>query len=530
MTDASRSLVAAPGHTPGADRPVPALSIVGLSKTFPGMRALDDVSFDVARGRVHALLGGNGSGKSTLIKVLAGVHRGDPGGTLSAGGSTVAADAVTPAWSRAAGIGFVHQDLGLFAPLTVAENLFCGQPYPRRRGRIDWPALRREAEAALGRLELPIDPDRVVATLRPAEATLVAIARALRLREEAHDGLLVLDEPTARLPRADVDDLLATVRRYAARGQAILYVSHRLDEVLDVADDVAVLRDGALVVSRSADGLDSAALARLIVGRRIERETARRSPRAPAAGRPVLALEGLAGGPLAGIDLTVGRGEIVALAGLVGSGRTSVLETAFGVRPRATGRVLVDGVPLPPGDIAAAIRAGLAYVPEDRAHGSAFLQLALPENLSAATLDHYRVRGTFRRRRERADAERAVATYAIRAPSLEVPLAQLSGGNQQKAILARWLRRAPKALLLDEPTQGIDVGARAEVYAQIERAVEQGAGALLVSSDIEELLRLADRVAVLRRGRLVATAARAEIDREWLIDRIYDAPEGGTGP
>ncbi|MBB4662869.1 sugar ABC transporter ATP-binding protein [Conexibacter arvalis] len=505
----------------------PGLAVRNLSKTFPGMRALRDVSFDVGRGEIHALLGGNGSGKSTLIKVLAGVHQGDPGGTVAVGGQRVESDAITPTWAQAAGIAFVHQDLGLFAPQTVAENLFCGQPYPRRLGRIDWRALRADARATLERLHVAVDPDTLVGDLRPADATLVAIARALRGRDDVHGGLLVLDEPTARLPQAQVDELLAALTRYAAAGQSILYVSHRLDEVLSFAHRVTVLRDGELVESRAVAGLEQAALARTIVGRAIAQAPSRPT-RATEGEAPVLELRGVAGGPLAGVDLALAPREVVGVAGLVGSGRTSLLENVFGVRRPTAGEVLLEGRPLPPGDIAGAIARGLAYVPEDRARASAFGNLGLPENLSAADPAAYQVGGWFRQARERSDAVRAIADYAIRTPAVDARLAQLSGGNQQKVIVARWLRREPKALLLDEPTQGVDVGARAEIYAQIDAAVAQGAAVLLVSSDLEELLHLADRVVVLARGRVAATGTREQVDREWLIDHVYETSQEET--
>ena len=509
----SQSLLGAPARV--------AVTLESVSKTFLGMRALDEVSFEIASGSFHALLGGNGSGKSTLIKILAGVYQGDAGGSVRAGEETVDADAITPPWSRRAGIRFVHQDLGLFGPMTVAENLFSGQPYPRSRlGTIDWAAMHREARQVLGRHGIQVDSRRLMSSLRPAEQTLVAIARCLMDADEGAVELLVLDEPTARLPPAEVEELLAVLDRYVAGGQSILYVSHRLNEVVEHADTVTVLRDGHHVATRPVAGLDRAALTAMIVG--ADRDIAKKRPARAIDPTVVLQVEHLASGPVHDIGLELHRGEILGIAGLVGSGRTHLLETIFGVHRAAAGRVLLHDRPLRPGSVEAAVAAGLAYVPEDRAAHSAFRGLGLEMNLSAADLRRYR-RGWLRRRPELADARRDIARFAIRTPGPRAPLAQLSGGNQQKAVLARWLRRNPTVLLLDEPTQGVDVGARAEIYAQIEEAVAQGSAVLLVTSDLDELLHLSDRVLVMSRGRIVDGAAGDAITRDWVGSRMFDA-------
>ncbi|MDQ7905754.1 sugar ABC transporter ATP-binding protein [Phytohabitans sp. ZYX-F-186] len=499
-----------------------ALEFVRVSKTFPGTRALSEVSFAVRPGSFHALAGGNGSGKSTLIKILAGVYQADPEGEVRCGGSASAADSVTPSWSHRAGVRFVHQDLGLFDTMTVAENLFVGRRYPRTAGAIAWTAMRRAAQECLDRLRVPVDARTPVGSLRPADQTLVAIARCLFDSAGGEVSLLVLDEPTARLPQAEVDELLSRLDEYAANGQSILYVSHRLDEILEHADTVTVLRDGRHVATRPVAGLDRAQLTGLIVGQQRDL-VEKREPR-PIAPEVAVTVRGLSGGPLRGIDLDVRRGEILAVAGLVGSGRTSLVETIFGVHRPAGGRVEVNGRRLRPGSVPDAVAAGLAYVPEDRARHAAFTNLGLEMNLSAASLRRYR-RGWLRRGPELRDAAEDIRRYSIRAPGPRAALGQLSGGNQQKAILARWLRTRPAVLLLDEPTQGVDVGARAEIYTQIEKAVDGGTSVLLVTSDLDELLHLADRVVVLANGRVTDTARQRDVTREWVATRMFDAPQ-----
>jgi len=503
------------------------LRVEGLSKTFPGTRALDGVSLTATKGRAHGLVGGNGSGKSTLIKVLAGVVPGDPGGTVTIGGQTVASDAVTPEWARAARLSFVHQDLGLFDPLTVAENLFAGLPVPRRAGAIHWSRLTRDAQSALDELGIAVRAEAPLRSLRPAQRTLVAIARAVRDRQDLADGALVLDEPTARLPAAEVEFLLEALRRYAAAGQTILYVSHRLDEVLDVAGEVSVLRDGRVVAARGRDGLDERGLGRLVAGRDLAGAAPR--PAAVGAGRPALETSGLAGGPLRGIDLVLRPNEVLGVAGIVGSGRTTLLELIVGARPRAAGAVLVGGRQLPPGDARGAIRSGIAYVPEDRAVDGAFMSLGIHANLSAADPGRHRRRLGFSHASEQAAARTAVHRFGIRASAVTAPLRSLSGGNQQKVVLARWLMRRPKVLLLDEPTQGVDVGARADIYRHIAAAVRSGTSVVLVSSDLDELLTLSDRVVVLADGAITAQADRAELDRRWLARHLYGVHDERAG-
>jgi len=494
------------------------LHVADISKTFPGTKALSGASLSVSAGEVHALVGGNGSGKSTLIKILAGVYAADPGGTITVGERSVAAHEVTPQWSADAHLAFVHQDLGLFDQLSVAENLFVGLPYPRRLGVINWRRLNAEATGILERLGVAVSPDAPVGGLRAADRTLVAIGRALRDREDVHDGVLVLDEPTARLPAKEVDRLLETLTRLAAEGQSIVYVSHRLDEILTVSQHTTVLRDGNVVARRATDELDIGELSQLIAGDTVQSAAA---PTDTLFGPPTLEARDVWTGPLRGVDVTVAAGEVLGVAGLVGAGASSLLRAIYGAQPRR-GTVRLRGQELRAGNVAAAVRAGAALVPDDRLRHGAFATLSVRENVSASYLARFRTRWAMvDRRAEQAASARAVDTFGVRCPSPQVPLALLSGGNQQKVVMARWLTGEPQLLLLDEPTQGVDVGARAEIHRQIRDAARRGCAVLVASSDADELLDLSDRVIVLRGGRVATSAHRHEVDRHWIAQQVF---------
>jgi ribose transport system ATP-binding protein len=500
-----------------------ALRLHEVTKSFAQTRALKAVSFEVQGGEIHALLGGNGSGKSTLVKILAGVYNAD-GGTVEVRGDRFRAEDMTPAAAQALGVRFVHQQPSTFPDMTVAENLSLGRGFETGVGRnIRWRTVRARARTVLARFGIDADPGQRLGTLGPAEQTMVEIARALQDQEGESDDILVLDEPTASLPAPEVKVLLDALRRYAADGQTIIYVTHRLEEVLDVADRVTVLRDGDHIATVPCEGLTHDALVELIVGRSVD--SVFPEPRADRDREVALEVRGLRGGPVSGVDLTVRSGEIVGLAGLVGSGRSSLLRMVFGdLRPEA-GEILLDGTPIAPRTPLQAMKAGIAYVPETRSD-AAFADMTLAENLSAASVPSYWRGGRLRAREERADTRRLIEAFAVKAPGPGIAFGTLSGGNQQKAILGRWLRREPRVLLLDEPTHGVDVGARIEIYSTIRRAVDAGAAVLVASSDFEELAGLCDRVAVISGGRIVAEAKGADLESERLQHLAY--ANGGT--
>jgi ribose transport system ATP-binding protein len=503
----------------GGDGGPTVLGVERVSKAFGATQALDDVSFRLRKGSVHALLGGNGSGKSTLIKLIAGVERADAG-EVEIGGARHDLRAMTPALAREAGLHFVHQQRTTFPELTVTENLAIGRGFDTARGgRIDWRRARRRAADVLERFRIEAHPDQALEQLGPAKQTMVAIARALQDQADASDGVLLLDEPTASLPAPEVEQLLGALRGYAEAGQAIVYVTHRLEEVFTVADEATLLRDGRVVDTVEPRALDHEKLVELMMGRTVEQiERLRGRPE----GRPILRGSGLSAGPVSGLDLEICAGEIVGLGGLIGSGRSTVLKALFGVAPLAAGEVRIDGEPRSISTPPEAMAAGLAYVPEDRQRDAAFAELSVGENLSLTVVPDYWHRGVLNRRRERRDALALFDSFLITASSEEAPLRSLSGGNQQKVVLARWLRRSPRILLLDEPTQGVDVGARAEIYELVHRAVAGGAAALIASSDFEELARVCDRVIVLRKGRAVAEVSGEELDAD-RIARLANA-------
>ncbi|HXQ76261.1 MAG TPA: sugar ABC transporter ATP-binding protein [Acidimicrobiales bacterium] len=507
------------GSPPGA-----ALRVDHLSKTFPGTRALIDVSFAVRPGEIHALVGGNGSGKSTLIKILAGVYHADPGGTITVGGTTLAADHTTPAKARALGLHFVHQNPAVFPALSVAENMVIGHGFnTTAAGSIRWRALRRQTQALLDRFEINVRPEALVNSLRPAERAMVAIARALQDQEGQHTGVLVLDEPTASLPRAEVVRLMGALNRFAAAGQTILFVSHRLDEVIDTAAEATVLRDGRLAGTLVGDEITEERLIEHIAGRTLDRMY----PVMPAVESEEVALEAkaLTGGPLRGVDFQLRRGEVLGVAGLLGSGRSELLKMIFGAYPIKSGTLLLGGKPVRFRDIGDAMAAGIAYVPEDRGGEAAFLDQSLADNVVASSISRYWRALRLRNRAIDHDARDIITRYFIRASSEKQVMGTLSGGNQQKVVLARWLSRGPRILLLDEPTQGVDVNARAEIYALISEAVGEGCSVLLVTSDFEELSRVADRAVVLSGGRVTAELRGAEIEPVRLTELAFSTQE-----
>ncbi|MGV9276798.1 sugar ABC transporter ATP-binding protein [Streptomyces griseosporeus] len=497
--------------------PPPLLSMSGITKSFPGVRALDGVDLDVQAGEVHCLLGQNGAGKSTLIKVLAGAHQPDTG-TIRWRGEEVVLR--SPIAAMRLGIATIYQELDLVEHLSVAENVHLGHE-PTAAGFV---VRRRTAKAStaalLKRLGHPeIDPGRLVGDLSAAQQQIVSMARAL-----SHDvRLIVMDEPSAALDPDEVDNLFRIVGDLTADGVAVVYISHRLEEIRRIGDRVTVLKDGRAVAGGlPAKTTPTREVVSLMTGRTMEYVFPRR-PAAPPTGTPVLQVRGLArDGEFAPLDLEVHAGEIVGLAGLVGSGRSEILETVYGARKPTAGQVLVDGRPLRPGSVRAAVRAGVGLAPEERKAQALLMLESVTRNVSVSSLSRFSRAGWIDRGAERAAARAATRELSLRPDNPSVPVRTLSGGNQQKAVLARWLLRGCRVLLLDEPTRGVDVGARAELYAVVRRLADEGLAVLLVSSEVPEVLGLADRVLVLREGSVVHTAPAGELDEHRVLDLVME--------
>ena len=479
----------------------PILRADGLHKRYGGVHALRGADLAVLAGEVHTLVGENGSGKSTLLKILSGQVQPDAGRILVSGRQAAFR---RPSEALRRGVATVTQETTLAPDLSIAENIFLGHRMRRRAGLIDWGATRRLAVAALGRLDLDLDPGAPVRRLRPDQQQLVEIARALSLDAR----VLILDEPTSSLTDDEVQALFRLVRRLRDEGVATIFVSHRLGEVFALADRITVLRDGRSVGGGLAAELDRAEVIHLMVGRALE---ASDLPQGRPAGRPaVLRVRGLSlRDVFAGVDLEVAPGEVVGLAGLVGAGRSELLESIFGLR-RATGTVEVGGRAVAYRSPRLAIRDGVAFLPADRKLQGLVLGMSVRENLLMASTS-----GLLRLRhpsaaRELAVVGRTVAELAIRAHSPRSHVSTLSGGNQQKVVLGKWLATGPRVLMLDEPTRGVDVGAKAEIYRLLAQAAARGIGILVSSSETPELRSLCDRVLVLFRGRVAASLEREE--------------------
>ncbi|MDF5753447.1 sugar ABC transporter ATP-binding protein [Spongiactinospora sp. TRM90649] len=509
-----------------ASSPAPpvVLSIGSLSKTFPAQKALDDVDLELRAGEVHCLLGQNGSGKSTLIKILAGYHSADPGATVTLNGAPMTlGGTATP--ERA--VAFIHQDLGLVAELDAVDNLALGNRYAGRW----WLSGRRERRAAarlLSEFEVDLDPGRPLAAATPGQQTMVAIVRAVAATDGA-PALLVLDEPTASLPQHQVDQLFDLVRKLRDRGAAILYVTHRLREVFQIGDRVTVLRDGRRITTRPVDTVDDAdELVRLIIGRK----PTEFSPPLPASNSEVLlSASGVAGDQVADFSLEVRAGEIVGVSGLIGSGYDQALGLTFGARRRSGGEVRLGGRAVPADRPDKAINAGLAYAPADRKRLSTIPAWTVRENLTLPRLPAVGPARWLGQRFERREARPWIERLDVVPADPDRQLALLSGGNQQKVVLARWLRVDARVLLLDEPTSGVDAGAKASIYDALADIAAQGRAVVLSSSDAEELCAVCDRVLIMRHGAVRAVLEKgdlsvARIVSETIRDSADDPQEG----
>lgn len=487
------------------------LEVRDLTKTFPGQVAL--IGFDIVldAGRTHALVGQNGSGKSTFIKILAGYHQPDPGSYAELAGHPLRLGDGKAA--RDAGVRFVHQDLGLVDSLNAVENISMGVGYTTRRGgRIDWRADTKRARDGLDALGFPeIDVNVPVGMLAPSQKTAVAVVRSMHGWEE-HAHLLVLDEPTASLPGADVERLFTAIRLMKARGVAILYVSHHIDEVFEIADDVTVLRDGKRVATSPTADLDHEGLIELMIGHRLERTQHTSKAHDGVVGG--LHVSGLSGGPIRNLDLVVLPGEIVGVAGITGSGRESLAPMITGQTPSESGRVVVGGNEVPNYSPRESIRSGMAFVPADRVTQGIIPLTSVTHNMTLADVKRNWRRGRLRHKEEIVECVELIDRLTIKTSSHATPITALSGGNQQKVLFGRSLRLQPKVLVLDEPTSGIDVAAKEQILRLIDQAAHQGAAVLVVSTDTDELVRVAHRVVIMVGGSIVDEFSGAEMTPE----------------
>jgi len=513
-------------------RETPLLKLSGIVKTFPGVRALDGVELEVAVGEVHGLLGQNGAGKSTLIKVLAGVHRPDAGSMLWRGQEVSFS---SPQAATKAGIATIYQELDLVDDLTVAENIFLGHEQSTA-GFVHRRQMRAEATAVLERLgHGDIPTGRKVGKLPAAAKQIVSMGRAL-----SHDArLLVMDEPSAVLAHDEVANLFRVIRDLTSRGIAVIYITHRLEEIREIGDRVTVLKDGRTsAVNLPARTTTTDDLVTRMTGRKIEYVfPTRPAPTEPATtGTPLLQVTGLTrAGEFADVSLSVREGEIVGIAGLVGSGRSELLETIYGARTSHAGEVRLDGRRLSPGRVTNAVRAGMGLAPEERKSQALILDDRIYRNVTLATFAQYAAAGITRGAVERAAAGEISTELALQPAGVERAVKTLSGGNQQKVVLGRWLldpeasgeastrrrgSRGTRLLLLDEPTRGVDVGARADLYRVIRRLADEGMGVLMVSSEVPEVLGLADRVLVMREGRVLREAPAEQLDEKTVLDLV----------
>jgi len=493
------------------------LEIRSVSKSFSGIRVLHNVSFSIKPGEIHALMGENGAGKSTLMKILSGVYH-DYEGTLLLDGQPLLLHSPTDAQRH--GIAIIHQELSLIPELSVAENVFLGHEPKTPWGLLDRARMTRDTAALLQRLQVGLSPGRLVRDLRVGEQQIVEVAKALAPGAR----LLILDEPTSALSGPEIRHLFSVLAALKAQGVTMIYVSHKLEEIFALTDRITVLRDGEHVGTRDTGETTPAELIRMMVGRPVDdlfpKEEAQQ-------GEEVLRVEGLSlragaerGRGLHHVSFSLRRGEILGVAGLMGAGRTELLETLFGVpeRARVSGRIQVDGREIRPASPHEAITAGLALVTEDRKNQSLVMTFSVRQNVTLIALEKFERCGLIQCADEAAAVQNSISELHIKTADLETPVSALSGGNQQKVVLAKCLLAEPKVLLLDEPTRGIDVGAKAEIYALISQLARQGAGILMASSELPELLAMCDRILVLCEGRLTATLTRADATQERIME------------
>jgi rhamnose transport system ATP-binding protein len=495
------------------------LRMTNISKSFAGVHALRGVQFDLRPGEVHALLGENGAGKSTLVKVMTGVHQPDGGEIYLNGVQVHFSDARQ---SRQAGIAAIYQELSLFPDLDVAENIFAGRQPTAAAGRIDWRNLYSQANQLLDSLGVQIDLRQKARNLSIAQQQMVEIARALSVNAR----ILIMDEPTSSLTLNEVDDLFRIARHLREEGTAIVFISHRLEELFELADRVTVLRDGAYVDTRPMTGVTRDELIRLMVGRTITNLFPKQEVQA---GEVVLKVENLArSGVFQDVSFELHKGEILGMAGLIGAGRTDVANAIFGINPPTSGSIQIEGQEVNIQSPHQAIELGLAYVPEDRQRHGLILPMSINANISLPMLVNYAWHGWLRDKVERKTSFEAAIQMDVRASSIWQKARELSGGNQQKVVLAKWLSTNPRILILDEPTRGIDVGTKAAVHALMSKLAAEGKAILMISSELPEVLGMSDRIIVMHEGRITGLFTRAEATQEKIMTAATETVKMGT--
>lgn len=494
----------------------PLLQMTGISKAFPGVQALQDVNFEMARGEIHALVGENGAGKSTLMKVLTGAYRPDAG-QISWRGQPAAIN--SPSDSQELGISMIHQELSLIPYLTVGQNIFLGrEPRWRLPGFIDWNQLYAQTGELLDRLNLDVNPKTEAQGLSIAQQQMVEVAKALSLNAD----LIAMDEPTSSLTDKETEVLFDMMRALKAQGVAIIFISHRLEEVFEISDRVTVLRDGRHIATRSTAELDHNKIVELMVGRELGdiyaySPTEQRSV--------VLETADLSDGDqLKSVSFQLHGGEILGLAGLIGAGRTALAETLFGIRPAAAGAIKLAGEAVKIRSPKQAIHHGLGFVPEDRKRQGLFLHMAVRENVLLSGMEMVTHFGFVNGGKANELVQAFVDKLDIRTPNLGQEVRNLSGGNQQKVVIARWLALQPRVLILDEPTRGVDVGAKAEIHALMRQLAAEGVGILMISSELPEVLGVSDRILVMHEGRVTGELTREEATQ----DKIMHAATGNV--
>lgn len=491
---------------------VPFLQMRNISKTFPGVKALRNVDLALAQGEVHALAGENGAGKSTLMKIMTGVIKADPGGEILIEGQPV--DIRDPIHARTLGISIIYQELSMVENLTVAENIFLGSEPRTRAGFVDFRRMHRDAREVMGHLELDIDPGTPVGDLSIGQKQMIEIAKAI-----SYDSrIIVMDEPTASLSLHETETLIRLIHRLKARNIGIVYISHRLDEIFEVADHVTILRDGAAVDSLRIEAITRDLLVRKMVDRDLselygDHHSHVTDTQVLAARHLTLKRPSLHGAKVRDVSFELHKGEILGFFGLIGSGRTEIMEMIFGIR-EYSGEILIDGRKVDIRNPETAIRLGIGFVTEDRKGQGLVLGMNVRENFSLTHLKDYCDLSFIRGRKESTRTREFVATLGIKTPSIEQKVVNLSGGNQQKVAIAKWVARRPQILIVDEPTRGIDVGAKAEVHALLEELAREGMAIIVVSSDLPEVIAISDRVIVVKEGRIGGVLSREEAGEE----------------